>query len=218
MTMKIFLVEDHHIMRRGLASLLTTEHDVQIIGEAASGEDALSSLNSENLPDIIIMDVSLPGMNGIEATMKIKKKYPRVNILILSMFNNPTLVHQAMQAGASGYLLKKSMVEELNTSLDQVLAGKLFISSLVLDILDPELDLKSDSFKTLTSRENEVFERLAYGKSVKDIAEELVISIYTVYTHMNTIKRKMGIENNQDLMRYAGENLIIIKGKNNRFA
>jgi DNA-binding NarL/FixJ family response regulator len=216
--MKIFLVEDHHIMRRGLASLLTTEHDVQIIGEVASGEDALSSLNSENLPDIIIMDVSLPGMNGIEATMKIKKKYPRVNILILSMFNNPTLVHQAMQAGASGYLLKKSMVEELNTSLDQVLAGKLFISSLVLDILDPELDLKSDSFKTLTSRENEVFERLAYGKSVKDIAEELVISIYTVYTHMNTIKRKMGIENNQDLMRYAGENLIIIKGKNNRFA
>jgi DNA-binding NarL/FixJ family response regulator len=216
--MKIFLVEDHHIMRRGLASLLTTEHDVQIIGEAASGEDALSSLNSENLPDIIIMDVSLPGMNGIEATMKIKKKYPRVNILILSMFNNPTLVHQAMQAGASGYLLKKSMVVELNTSLDQVLAGKLFISSLVLDILDPELDLKSDSFKTLTSRENEVFERLAYGKSVKDIAEELVISIYTVYTHMNTIKRKMGIESNQDLMRYAGENLIIIKGKNNRFA
>jgi DNA-binding NarL/FixJ family response regulator len=209
--MKIFLVEDHHIMRRGLASLLTTERDVEILGETASGEEALALLQSSNLPDVIIMDISLPGMNGIEAAHAIKSKYPDVKILILSMYNNPTLVHQAMQAGASGYILKKSMVEELNASLDQVALGKQFISPIITANIDPELEFKPGSLKSLTNREIEVFELLANGKSVKDIAEELVVSIYTVYTHMNTIKRKMGIEKNQDLVRYALENPLIVK-------
>jgi two-component system, NarL family, response regulator NreC len=209
--MKIFLVEDHHIMRRGLASLLTTEREVQIMGEAASGEEALALLLDGNLPDLIIMDVSLPGMNGIEATRAIKSKYPQVKILILSMYNNPTLVHQAMQAGALGYILKKSMVEELNTSLDRVAQGEQFISPIITANLDPYVEFKPNSIKNLTNREIDVFERLADGKSVKDIAEELVVSIYTVYTHMNTIKRKMGIEKNQDLVRYAIENHHIVK-------
>jgi DNA-binding NarL/FixJ family response regulator len=208
--MRIILVEDHHIMRRGLASLLTTERDVTILGEAASGEEALSLVQSGSEPDLIIMDVSLPGVNGIDATRAIKSEYPEVKILILSMYNNPTLVHQAMQAGASGYILKKSMVEELNTALDQLALGKQFISPMIIANLDPNLELKSNSLKSLTHREIEVFELLTSGKSVKDIAEELVISIYTVYTHMNTIKRKMGIEKNQDLVRYAIENPLII--------
>jgi DNA-binding NarL/FixJ family response regulator len=127
------------------------------------------------------------------------------------MYSNPTFVHQAMQAGASGYILKKSMVEELNTALDQVALGKLFVSPMITEILDPDLKFTPDSLKSLTNREIEVFERLAHGKSVKDIAEELVVSIYTVYTHMNTIKRKMGIEKNQDLIRYAIENPLIVK-------
>ncbi len=209
--MKIFLIEDHHIMRRGLASLLTTERDVQILGEAASGEEALALLREDNLPEIIIMDVSLPGMNGIETTRAIKLRYPRVKILILSMYHNPTFVHQAMQAGASGYILKKSMVEELNTALDRVAAGKQFVSTMITDSLDPQLEFSSDPVQSLTNREIEVFERLAAGKAVKDIAEELVVSIYTVYTHMNTIRRKMGIEKNQELMRYAMENPLIVK-------
>ncbi len=209
--MKLFLVEDHHIMRRGLASLLTTERDVQILGEAASGEEALALLQEANLPDLIVMDVSLPGMNGIEATRAIKSRYPGVKVLILSMYHNPTFVHQAMQAGASGYILKKSMVEELNTALDQVARGEQFVSPMITDNLDPELEFKPGSIKSLTNREVEVFERLAEGKSVKDIAEELVVSIYTVYTHMNTIRRKMGIEKNQELIRYAIENPLIVK-------
>jgi DNA-binding NarL/FixJ family response regulator len=208
--MKIFLIEDHHIMRRGLASLLTTERDVQILGDAASGEEALSLLDETNLPDLIIMDVSLPGMNGIETTRALQARYPEVKVLILSMYQNPTFVHQAMQAGASGYILKKSMVEELNTALDQIAAGKQFVSTMITDHLDPDLEFEPGSLKGLTNREVEVFERLAGGKSVKDIAEELVVSIYTVYTHMNTIRRKMGIEKNQDLIRYAIENPLIV--------
>lgn len=207
---KIFLVEDHHIMRRGLASLLTTERDVQILGEAASGEEALELLQSCDMPDLIIMDVSLSGMNGIETTRKIKAIYGRVKILVLSMYNNPTFVHQAMQAGASGYILKQSMVEELNTALDLVLQGKQFVSPMIMTNFDPATAFKPGAFENLTHREVEVFDHLARGMSVKDIAEELVVSIYTVYTHMNTIKRKLGIEQKSDLIRYAIENPLIL--------
>lgn len=214
--MKIFLVEDHHIMRRGLASLLTIERDAQIVGEAASGEEALELLKSGPRPDLVVMDISLPGMTGIEATRSIRSLYPDVKVLILSMYSNPTFLHQAIQAGASGYILKKSVVEELNTALDQLSQGKQFVSSMITETLDPELDFKPGSIKSLTNREEQVFERLANGKSVKDIAEELVVSIYTVYTHMNTIKRKMGIEKNQDLIRYAIENPLIFKHTDRR--
>ncbi len=211
---KVFLIEDHHIMRRGLASLLVTEREVQILGEAASGEEALKLLQPGNLPDLIVMDVSLPGMNGIEATRKIKSLYQQVEILVLSMFNNPTFVQQAMEAGASGYILKKSMVEELNTALDQIMRGRHFISPLIADTIEFAQELKSGSFQSLTNREIEVFEQLGKGRSVKDIATNLVVSIYTVYTHMNTIKRKLGVEKNSDLIRYAIENPLILKHAN----
>jgi DNA-binding NarL/FixJ family response regulator len=157
------------------------------------------------------MDISLPGMSGIEATRTIRTLYPKVKILVLSMYNNPTVLYEAIQAGASGYILKKSMVEELNSALDQIMEGKQFISPMVTRQLDPDHTLKQASLKSLTHREVEVFERLASGKSVKDIANELVVSIYTIYTHMNTIKSKMGIEKNQDLIRYAIENPLILK-------
>lgn len=198
-------------MRRGLASLLTTEHDVQILGEAASGEEALELLQPDDLPDLIVMDVSLPGINGIEATRQIKSLYNQVKILVLSMFSNPTFVHQAMQAGASGYILKKSMVEELNTALDLIMRGQRFISPMITENLEFAQELKSGSFQRLTNREIEVFEQLGQGMSVKDIAKNLVVSIYTVYTHMNTIKRKLGVEKNSDLIRYAIENPLILK-------
>jgi DNA-binding NarL/FixJ family response regulator len=209
--MRIFLVEDHHIMRRGLASLLMTELEAEIVGEAASGEEALALLKAENLPDVVIMDISLPGINGIETTRLIRKLYPDVKVLVLSMYNNPAVLHEAIQAGASGYILKKSMVEELNTALGQIIHGHQFISPIVTEQLEADHEFKQDSLKSLTRREVEVFERLASGKSVKDIAQELVVSIYTIYTHMNTIKSKMGIEKNQDLIRYAIENPLIIK-------
>lgn len=198
-------------MRRGLASLLMTEREVEIVGEAANGEEALALLQTKTLPDVVIMDISLPGMNGIEATRTIRTRYPEVKILVLSMYNNPTLLHEALQAGASGYILKKSMVEELNTALDQIMQGQQFVSPMIAEQIDPDHEFKKESLKSLTYREVEVFERLASGKSVKDIANELVVSIYTIYTHMNTIKSKMGIEKNQDLIRYAIENPLILK-------
>jgi DNA-binding NarL/FixJ family response regulator len=207
----VFLVEDHHIMRRGLASLLTTEKDAQIVGEAASGEEVLAWLLANDPPDLIIMDISLPGIDGIETTRRLRLLYPQVKVLILSMYNNPTFVYRAMQVGADGYILKQSMVEELNIALDLVTQGKPFISPMIKANLNQAAGFPSDLLESLTNRQIEVFERLANGMSVKDIAEDLVISIYTVYTHLNIIKRKLGIEKTADLIRYAIENPLVLK-------
>lgn len=206
----IFLIEDHHIMRRGLASLLKIEEHAQIVGEAASGEEALKLLFSSTFPDLIIMDISLSGMDGIQATREIIAKKTQAKILILSMYNNPTFLQKALEAGISGYILKESMVDELHTAIHTIMSGGRYISEKLSQIKDSEMSLQ-----TLTPREMEIFEKLANGFSVKEIAHEYVISIYTVYAHISNIKRKLGIEKNFDIIRYAMENKIILRNKIN---
>ena len=210
--LKIFLVEDHHIMRRGLASLLRTEIGAEVVGEAKDGITALEQLGDCH-PDAILMDISMPRMNGIEATRRIRQKFPRLKILILSMYNNPSLVSQALQAGASGYLLKESMVEELIQALDTIMVGKVFISPLVdypgqdpffTSISNPE----PQPNEGLTRREYEIIQCLADGKSVSQMAAELCISIYTIYTHITNIKRKLNLSNQNEIIRYAVEHSI----------
>jgi DNA-binding NarL/FixJ family response regulator len=210
--LKIFLVEDHHIMRRGLASLLRTEIGAEVVGEAKDGITALEQVGDCH-PDAILMDISMPRMNGIEATRRIRQKFPRLKILILSMYNNPSLVSQALQAGASGYLLKESMVEELSQALDTIMVGKVFISPLVdypgqdpffTSISNPEPQPNED----LTRREYEIIQCLADGKSVSQMAAELCISIYTIYTHITNIKRKLNLSNQNEIIRYAVEHSI----------
>jgi DNA-binding NarL/FixJ family response regulator len=212
--LKIFLVEDHHLMRRGLASLLTTERNVEIIGEAGTGEEGLIMLADMEVPDLVIMDISLPGMNGIEVTRKVKAIKPEIKILVLSMYDNPIFVYQAIEAGASGYILKRAMVEELDLAIDAIIHGGSFLSPSITKNLDISLAFDNYSYQSLTNREMEVLKLLAGGSSVNDIAETLYISIYTVYTHLSNIKRKVGIEKTPDLIRYAMENpLILGEGK-----
>lgn len=212
--LKIFLVEDHHLMRRGLASLLTTERNVEIIGEAGTGEEGLIMLAGMEVPDLVIMDISLPGMNGIEVTRKLKTIKPEIKILVLSMYDNPIFVYQAIEAGASGYILKRAMVEELDLAIDAIIHGGSFLSPSITKNLDISLAFDNYSYQSLTNREMEVLKLLASGSSVNDIAETLYISIYTVYTHLSNIKRKVGIEKTPDLIRYAMENpLILGEGK-----
>lgn len=213
--MKIFLVEDHHIMRRGLASLLRTEIGAEVVGEASDGIAALEQV-AEAHPDAMLMDISMPRMNGIEATRRLHQKYPRLKILILSMYNNPSLVDQALQAGASGYLLKESMVEELSQALETVLRGQVFISPLV-DHPKPELfyaqPAKAEpSAEELTRREYEIIQALAEGKTVAQIAAELTVSIYTVYSHITNIKGKLNLRNQKEIIRYAIEHALPPKG------
>lgn len=208
--LKIFLVEDHHLMRRGLASLLTTERNVEIIGEAGTGEEGLTMLAGMEVPDLVIMDISLPGMNGIEVTRRLKAINTEMKILVLSMYDNPIFVYQAIEAGASGYILKRAMVEELDLAIDAIIRGGRFLSPSITQNLDISLEFDNYSYQSLTNRELEVFKLLATGSSVNDIAEALFISIYTVYTHLSNIKRKVGIEKTPDLIRYAMENPLIL--------
>jgi DNA-binding NarL/FixJ family response regulator len=210
--LKIFLVEDHHIMRRGLASLLRTEIGAEVVGEAKDGIAALEQVGDSH-PDAILMDISMPRMNGIEATRRIRQKFPWLKILILSMYDNPALVSQALQAGASGYLLKESMVEELSQALETIMQGRVFISPLVENISpDPFFPFlpgaEPPPTEELTKREYEVIQCLADGKSVAQIATELCVSIYTVYTHITNLKRKLNLHTQTEIIRYAVEHAI----------
>jgi DNA-binding NarL/FixJ family response regulator len=211
-TIRIFLIEDHHIMRHGLASLLTIELGAEIVGEAASGEEALGKLKDLEAPDIVIMDISLPGMNGIQATKKITSERPNINVLILSMYNNPTFVQQTLEAGAKGYLLKESLVDELKVAIEVIMNGKNYLSDKILCSFDFNIQDKiAQPYDPLTQREKDVFEKLANGMTVRDISEELVVSIYTVYTHISHIKQKLGIGKTTDMIRFAIENPLILK-------
>lgn len=210
-SIRIFLIEDHHIMRHGLASLLNIELGADIVGEAASGEEALEKLKNLEDPDIIIMDISLPGMNGIQATKRIITEKPKVNILILSMYNNPTFVQQTLEAGARGYLLKESLVDELKVAIEMIMEGKNYLGDKILCSYDSNIQERiSQPYEPLTQREKDVFIKLANGMTVRDISEELVVSIYTVYTHLSHIKQKLGIEKTTDMIRYAIENPLIL--------
>lgn len=210
-SLQVMLVEDHHIMRRGLGSLLTSERDIKIVVEAGSGEEALAYLNNGATPDLAIIDIALPGVDGIETTRRIRQKYPQIKVLILSMYNNPFLVSQALHAGAHGYMLKQSMVDELFEAIDQVMRGNQFISTNVATSLDSAIQGKHELGAVLTARESEILTLLVRGLTPKEIASELTISIYTVYTHLNTIKQKLGLSKNADLIRYAIENEIVLK-------
>jgi DNA-binding NarL/FixJ family response regulator len=210
--MKIFLVEDHHIMRRGLASLLQTEIGAEVVGEAKDGIAALEQIG-ETHADAVLMDISMPRMNGIETTRRLRQKYPWLKILILSMYNNPTLVNQALQAGASGYLLKESMVEELNQALDTVMLGRVFICPLVEGVGSEPFTLSASApepgpTEELTRREYEIVQCLAEGKSVAQMAADLTVSIYTVYTHITNIKRKLNLRSQTEIIRFAVEHSV----------
>ena len=209
--LRIFLVEDHHIMRRGLASLLQTEIGAEIVGEAKDGIEALELL-ANCRPDAVIMDISMPRMNGIEATRRINQRFPGISILILSMYNNPTLVSQALQAGASGYILKEAMLEELTKALQAVLSGQVFISPLVDGLVSDAIitatigaALPLAPAEELTRREYEILQCFAEGKTVAQIAAKLYVSIYTVYTHRANIQRKLNLHNQAETIRYAVE-------------
>ncbi|MEJ5201827.1 MAG: response regulator transcription factor [Anaerolineales bacterium] len=210
-SLQVVLIEDHHIMRRGLGSLLTSERDIKIIAEAGSGEEALALINQDNLPDLVVIDIALPGMDGIETTRQIRQRYPQIKVLILSMYNNPFLVNQAFRAGAHGYVLKQSMVEELFEAIDKVMKGDNFISANIPYSMGITLGGKQDFGTELTVRESEILNLLVHGLTPKEIANQLTISIYTVYTHINTIKQKLGLTKNADLIRYAIENEMVLK-------
>jgi two-component system response regulator NreC len=205
---KVLLVDDHVIVRQGLKALLSDEPDMEVVGEANNGREALEKLAALE-PDVVLMDISMPGLNGIEATRQIKQRYPDVKVVILSMHANEEYVFQVLQAGAAGYVLKLSDSMEVLTAIRAALSGGSFLSppisrTVINDyVRRAEARGQGSDLDLLTSREREVLQLLAEGRSNRDIAEELSISIKTVESHRSNIMNKLEVSSKAELIKYA---------------
>jgi DNA-binding NarL/FixJ family response regulator len=195
---KILLVDDHPLVRDGLRARLEAAPHLRVVGEAGSGQEALE-LAGQCQPDLVLMDVNMRGGSGIEATAQLTARYPGIAVLILSMHDKPEYVSQAMQAGARGYVLKDAPGKDIVLAIDTVIGGGIYYSAaLARQLASP---LAGDN--QLTLREQEVLRHIAAGQSNKQIARALDLSVRTVETHRLNIKRKLGIEGQAELIRFA---------------
>jgi DNA-binding NarL/FixJ family response regulator len=207
MNMKIMVVDEHKILREGLSTLINKQPNMETIGEATDGREAIETVNKLS-PDLVLMDVTMPNLNGIEATRKIKSKNPDIEIIALSLHSDRRYVLGMLDAGASGYLLKECAFDELVRAINTVMSGKKYLSPEISDILVDEYVNKNAPDKAiiyskLTSRERETLQQIAEGKSTKDIAKELSISIKTVETHRQHIKKKLKATSIAELTKIA---------------
>lgn len=206
MSTKVILVDDHRLMRDGLRTLLQTELGMEVVGEADDGLTAVT-MAEQLSPDIIIMDVGMPGIDGIDATSRITDKLPNVKVIALSMHANKLFVMDMFKAGASGYLLKECASDELATAINTVLTGDVYLSPKVAGVvLDAHLKRPSmtrSSTALLTQRECEVLRLVASGKSSKEIAIQYKKSIQTIDACRRQIMAKLKLENSAQLIKYA---------------
>jgi DNA-binding NarL/FixJ family response regulator len=205
---RILLADDHAVMRRGLKLLLEQQADFVVIGEAGDGHEALVLAESLQ-PDVAVLDITMPHLNGIEAARQIRAKFPRTAVVILSMHADETYVLRALKAGARGYLLKESPESDFLKAIRTVTEGKAFFSPLVSRLLVDDYVRQmqangiDDSYELLSSREREILQLLAEGKTNKEVANMLHLSPYTVETHRSNILEKLGIHSVPELILYA---------------
>jgi two-component system, NarL family, invasion response regulator UvrY len=200
---RVMLVDDHAVVRAGIKRLLEQESQFTVVAEADSGERAYV-LFGEFLPDICVMDISMPGMGGLEAIKKIIARYPNAKLLVLSMHENAAFANQAIKAGAKGYLAKNGLAEELINALDSLVKGDVYINaSIAKKIAIESLSKEQDLLHQLSAREFEIFRMLCEGEETNQIANLLNISIKTVANYQTTIKQKLGINNTVEMVRLA---------------
>ena len=205
---RILLADDHNIMRRGLRLLLERQPGFEVVAEAADGREAAERAEATH-PDIAVLDIAMPNMSGIEAAQRILALLPQAAIVILSMHSDESYVLRALKAGAKGYLLKDSAESDLIEAIKAVSEGKAFFSPEISKILveDYVRDMRKrgaeDSYELLTSREREILHLLAEGKSNKDIATLLDLSLYTVETHRRNLQDKLNLHSLAELILYA---------------
>lgn len=208
-TLKVLLVEDHIIVRQGVSALLDEEPDIVIVGEASDGSQALA-LAQKLRPDIVLMDLSLPGLGGVEATRQIREFLPDVRVLVLSMHDNEEYVFRALRAGASGYVLKQSTSTELVLALRAVSAGSTFLSPSISQILISDYVRRAETqtsneeaLSILTPREREVLQLIVTGLTNQQIAERLHVSVKTIETHRGNMMRKLDVHDRAGLVKFA---------------
>ncbi len=206
--MRILLADDHGIVRRGMRALLDSEEGLEVVGEAANGREALKGIETLR-PDLAILDVAMPMLNGIEVTAQAMKTFPDLKVIILSMYADEAYVVRALTAGARGYLLKEATEEDLLPAVRAVAAGRSYFSPAISSILlaDYVRHLKQrgleDSYDVLSDREKEVLQLLAEGRSNKETATVLNLSLSTVETHRLKLMQKLGLHNTAEIVLYA---------------
>jgi len=207
MSIKILLVDDHAIIREGLRSLLEKQPEMEVIADTDDGRKAIE-LVRELLPDIVIMDITMPGLNGIEATRQITAEFPDVKVIALSIHSKRRYVADMLSAGATGYILKECLFDELVQAIKAVAAGGRYLSPRITDVVVSDyvkrLSASADSpFEALKTREREVLQLVAEGKSTKQIALELHVSTKTIEANRRQIMEKLNIHNVAELTKYA---------------
>jgi DNA-binding NarL/FixJ family response regulator len=200
---RILLVDDHAVVRQGFRMILGAQPDMEIVGEAGNGREAISQA-AELQPDVVVMDVAMPELNGIEATRRIAESSPRARVLALSMHKDSVYVREILRAGAKGYLLKESIDVDLLTAVRALAKGEGYLSPAVSEaVLSDYRKHVTDPLDLLSSREREVLQLIAEGKTNKEIAGALNLSVYTVDAHRGRIMEKLNLHSAGELVRFA---------------
>ncbi|MDT8411768.1 MAG: response regulator transcription factor [Vicingaceae bacterium] len=208
---KLMIVDDHKVVRTGLKMLFKNDKNVKVVAEAKDGEDALKEIKRTK-PDVVITDISMPNMNGIQFTAKVKETHPEVKVLVLSMHDDDDYILDALDAGAMGYLTKDTSEEEIIKAIHSVANEQMYYSSSISSILAKKLLVKSkvlDTTERLTERELEVLDLIVNGFSNKEIASKLFVSKRTIDNHRTNIMKKIDAKNTADIVRIAYQNNLV---------
>ncbi len=201
---KILIIDDHAIVREGLKQILVETPDLEVAGEANDGQEALERMRADHW-DVVVLDISLPGANGLVVLQQIKNQFPEVPVLMLSIHAEEQYALRALKAGAAGYLTKETVPQELVTAIQKVAGGGKYVSPSLMEKMVSDLgkDLKKALHETLSDREFQVLCMIATGKGLTEIAEDLDLSVKTVSTHRTRMLKKMRLKNNAELIHYA---------------
>lgn len=206
---RILLADDHAVVRNGFRLILSAQPDLEVVGEVATGREAIEAVGTTH-PDVVVMDVSMPELNGIEATRRINEVAPRTRVLALSMHKDAVYVREILRAGAKGYLLKDSGEVDLLAAVRAVARGEGFLSPGIADaVLDDYRKHATNPVDRLTSREREVLQWIAESKTNKEIAQALGLSVYTIEAHRGRIMEKLNLHSIGELVRFAVRNGIV---------
>ncbi len=204
-TIRVLIVDDHPMVAEGIQSILESYDEIEVVGTLSNGRDAVEQ-STELMPDVILMDLNMPGIGGLSATEIILERLPDTRILILSMHDSPEYISTALSHGAKGYVLKDVPTEEIKQAIDAVMRGEQYLCTGASGSLKPK---GLNAREALTGREQTILLELAQGKSNKEVAQVLDISVRTVETHRKNIKRKLGISSTAGLTRYAMEHGVL---------
>jgi DNA-binding NarL/FixJ family response regulator len=206
---RVLLADDHAILSAGLRALLSYYDDVEVVGEARDGAEAVARV-AELQPDVVLMDIAMPGMNGIDATRLIRKQHPETRVLALSQHGERQYVLTLLTAGASGYILKRALGSDLITALRTVAGGDTYLYPTVSDIV---LEAMQNPGESLTPREAEILQHIVRGKTSPQIAEGLSLSVKTVEWHRNNLMSKLGVHNVAELVRFALQHGLVVENE-----